>query len=239
MQNDKIYARDSAYWQKYLKGRPQLPDKFFDRIAKYHASHGGSFNTVHDVGAGVGVQSSRLAKLFKHVIVSDIVADNVKLAEQRLGNDGYSYHTSKIEDASWLDSGSVDMVFAAFAMHHSQYDEAFKAIAKQLKSGGTFCAVVASIAVFEDKRVEDVWTRLWYEGLRVTLRHAEDRKARLRTLGHAAGCRDTMPLDESVWRPGSLRVAMNAKREGEWPSFLPVDLQEEFDAAFGAESGEF
>lgn len=131
MQNSQIYARDSEYWEKYLKGRPQLPDTFFDRIAKYHADHGGSFDVVHDVGAGVGVHSLRLKKYFKHVIVSDIVAENVKLAEQRLGRDGYSYQAAKIEDSTFLDEKSVDMVFAAFAMHHTDYEEAFKSIARQ------------------------------------------------------------------------------------------------------------
>ena len=88
--NDTIFAQGKTFWNNYLKGRPQAPDSFLDRIFSYHQAHGGFFGKVHDVGAGNGPYAQKLRHKFDHVIVSDIVARNVELAQDRLGTDGFN-----------------------------------------------------------------------------------------------------------------------------------------------------
>ena len=88
--NDTIFAQGKTFWNNYLKGRPQAPDSFLDRIFSYHQAHGGAFGKVHDVGAGNGPYAQKLRHKFDHVIVSDIVARNVELAQDRLGTDGFN-----------------------------------------------------------------------------------------------------------------------------------------------------
>jgi 2-polyprenyl-3-methyl-5-hydroxy-6-metoxy-1,4-benzoquinol methylase len=137
--NDRIFARDESFWNNYLKGRPQAPQSFFDRIYRYHEQHGGSFGTAHDVGAGNGPYSLQLRSKFDHVIVSDIVAENVQLAEDRLGAEGFSYRTAKVEEAEDISPNSIDLVFATNVLHFVDQKVAFDAIARQLKPGiGTF-----------------------------------------------------------------------------------------------------
>ena len=231
----KVYAKDEVFWNNYLKGRPQIPDVLFERVCKYHAEHGGRFGVVHDVGAGIGVHSARLAKHFDHVIISDIVPDNVKQAKERLGKDRYSYKAMNIEDADSLEEGSVDMVFAATMMHFADFDLAFKAIAKQLKPGGTFTALCCGIATLSDKQAQKIWHRMWFEGIRVMLRHASDRKKRLETIAKSGSGYNTMPMDEQYFLSGALRITLNCG--GKWPKMVPPDVGAEVDAEFGPQSG--
>lgn len=97
--NAKTFARNEAFWNNYLKGRPRAPDAFFSRIIQYHQAHNGQFDTAHDVGAGNGPHAQQLRDRFRHVIVSDVVPENVKLAQERLGTDGFSYRAAPLEQA--------------------------------------------------------------------------------------------------------------------------------------------
>ena len=232
---EKAYAKDEAFWNSYLKGRPQMPDQLFKRICQYHAEHGGHFDVVHDVGAGIGVHSARLAKHFDHVIVSDIVPENMEMAKERLGQDKYSYKVMNVEDANALEEGSVDMVYAATMMHFADFDLAFKAIAKQLKPGGTFTALTCGIATLSDKRAQAIWHEMWFEGIRVMLRHARDREKRLKTIAKSASGYNTMPMDERYFVPGALRITLNCG--GKWPKMVPRDVEVDVDAVIGSQSG--
>ena len=126
--NGIIFAQDKKFWNYYLKGRPQAPDSFFDRIFSYHQAHGGAFGTAHDAGAGNGPYAQKLRHKFEHVIVSDIVARNVELAQDRLGTDKFSYRTTKVEEAEDISAGSVDMVFAKNVMHFPDQNVAMNAM---------------------------------------------------------------------------------------------------------------
>ena len=233
---DKSYARDEAFWKKYLKGRPQVPDSLFERVCNYHAGHGGLFNVVHDVGAGVGVHSERLAKHFGHVIISDVAPGNVELAKGRLGTGKYSYKVMSVDDADVIEESSVDMVFASTMMHFADFDKALPAIAKQLKSGGSFVVMTCGVPVFINKDVEDVWYRMWHEGLRVLLRQAGDPRKRLETLSKSGSSYDNMPLSEEYFLPGSFRIMLNYN--GRWPKFLPDDIKKRIDTELDPQSGE-
>ncbi|GIK02920.1 hypothetical protein Aspvir_006985 [Aspergillus viridinutans] len=113
---DQVFARSKAFWDNYLRGRPQVPQSFFQRIYRYHLEHGGRFGTVHDLGAGIGPYAQQLRSKFDHVIVSDIVTKNVQLAEEHLGRDGFTYRAAPVEDADDLPPGSVDLAFATNVM---------------------------------------------------------------------------------------------------------------------------
>ena len=232
---NKAYAQDQAFWEKYLKGRPSIPEIAFERTCKYHADHGGHFGVAHDVGAAVGIHSPRLAKYFEHVIVSDIVPDNIELAKERLGTERYSYKAMSMEDADAVAESSVDLVFAATMMHFTNYDRAIGAVAKQLRPGGTFVVLGYGIATLSDKQAQDIWHRLWFEGIRVTIRHAKDRRNRLETFAKSGTGYATMPVGEDYFIPGALRIILNC--DGKWPKMVPDDVQEEVDAEFDFQPG--
>jgi len=226
---DRPYDCNKAFWDNYLKGRPQAPEQLFHRIYKYHEEHGGQFGTVHDAGAGVGPYSAKLRERFNHVIVSDIAEGNVKQAEQRLGHDGYSYRTAKIEDASDIEPGSVDMVFASQVLHFADLDLAQEAFAHQLKSGGTVVITGFGIAHYADHDVQEIWSRMRQEGARVLVRHAPSPEAatrRLRTLARVAAGYKMAAFDEKFWEPGVQRISLNIKhRNLGFVGVLDEDLQ--------------
>ncbi len=41
---DNVYAEaPGSFWDKYIKGRPQTPQSFWNRIFDYHATDSGHF----------------------------------------------------------------------------------------------------------------------------------------------------------------------------------------------------
>ena len=83
-----------AYWETYLKGRPQFLPSLFTHLCEYHASHGGHFDVVNDVGAGVGQFSVELARRFTSVIVTEPSEGSLNFARKYLASadtDGSKY----------------------------------------------------------------------------------------------------------------------------------------------------
>ena len=212
--NGEFFARDKDFWNNYLKGRPQVPDVFFDRIFRYHQEHGGNFGTVHDVGAGNGPYSRQLRSRFQHVIISDLVSKNVQLAKDRLGADGFSYRTAKVEEVDDIPAGSVDMVFATNVLHLVEQKPAMEAIARQLRPGGTFACGCFGPAHFNDAKVQDVWTRMSQQGGRVLLRKADPLLETINAMARSQDSPNVAPLDEKFFLSGATRVNLNMEKGG-------------------------
>ncbi|GIJ81543.1 hypothetical protein Asppvi_000042 [Aspergillus pseudoviridinutans] len=231
--DSQIFAQDDSFWQNYLKGRPQAPPSFFSRIFDYHSAHNGSFDVVHDVGAGNGPYSRTLRARFSTVIISDIVSQNVSLAQQRLGTDGYRYRTASVEDAADIPAGSVDMVFATNVMHFpADQHKAMSAVAHQLRPGGTFACGTFGPARFEDPAVQDLWQRISYEGGRQLLakKGGEDPEETLRVMART-GQVNFAPLDEALFEKGALRVHFNWGHGG-IVGLLPPELNYKGENSF-------
>jgi len=212
--NGKIFAQDKKFWNNYLKGRPRAPDAFFERIFSYHQAQGGAFGTVHDVGAGNAPYAQKLRSKFTHVIVSDIVAKNVELARDRLGTDGFSYRPAKVEEADDIPAGSVDMVFATNVMHFPEQKAAMTAIARQLRSGGTFACSVFGPARFDDARLQDLWAHISHQGGRVLLKKADHPEQTVRIMANTQDGYNVAPLDPELFSPGAKRVHLNMGKGG-------------------------
>lgn len=156
-----VYAQDNDFWDKYIAGRPKIPQSFFDRIFDCHAQHNGTFDNAHEVGAGVGVHSHRLAARFKHVLVSDVIEENVSIARMRLkDNNKYNFMSASLEDTIKLPADSMDLVFASTMMHFTQIDEAVKAVHHQLRPGGTFAAGLYGTFALRDAAAQEVWAKI-------------------------------------------------------------------------------
>ncbi|KAF2648490.1 S-adenosyl-L-methionine-dependent methyltransferase [Lophiostoma macrostomum CBS 122681] len=224
--SNKIFARDKSFWNNYLKGRPQAPQSFFDRIYSYHEELGGNFGTAHDVGAGNGPYSAELRSKFQHVIVSDIIDDNVKFASERLGTDGFSYRTAKVEEADDISPGSVDLVFATNVLHFVDQQVAIEAIARQLRPGGTFAAAGFGPALFDDPRVQDVWNRISQQGGRVILGKTTAIQDTINVMERSSGGYNVAPLSGTLFLPGAKRVHLNQKNGG-ITGLLPPERQSE------------
>lgn len=223
---DKLFAKDKAFWNNYLKGRPSAPDVFFDRLFHYHREHHGRFGTVHDVGAGNALYAHKLRSNFQHVIISDIAPENVALAKDRLGEDGFSYRAARVDsdDDDDMLNDSVDMVFATNVMHFCDQKPAMEAIAKQLRSGGTFACAGFGAAHFQDAQVHGIYTRITETGGRALLKQADDPEQMIAAMARTGGMYNVAPLDEALFLPGAQRIHLNMENGG-LPALLPSNIQ--------------
>lgn len=202
-----VYSRGSEFCIKYLRCRPQVADSLYERIFVYHAEHGGRFDTAHDVGAGAGIHSARLAKRFNKVIVTDISQENIEFAKSQLQGPSYEFHVTKLEDTKSFPQASVDLVFAAAMLHFTDIDFALQAIAHQLKSGGTFAALCIGACRLEDPAVQEAWIKVFNVGCRQLIDRAGNTIAN-RIRRNACAC-DSGALPEAFFEPGALRIKLN------------------------------
>ncbi|KAF2795021.1 S-adenosyl-L-methionine-dependent methyltransferase [Melanomma pulvis-pyrius CBS 109.77] len=223
--DDKLFEKDKSFWDNYLKGRPKPPASLFRRIFDYHEAQGGSFGTVHDVGAGNGPFASTLASRFTHVILSDVAASNMELAKQRLGSTGtFTYRTARMDDIEGLATGSVDMIFASNVMHFGADQKAtMAAMTRQLKPGGTFACAVFGPARFSDSTLQHLWEQISHQGGRELLKNSSCPQQTALILARTDGFYNVAPLDPSHFSPGALRVHLNM-REGGLTPLLPPEM---------------
>ncbi|OKL55328.1 hypothetical protein UA08_09369 [Talaromyces atroroseus] len=211
----QIFAQDDKFWDNYSRGRPQVPDSFWDRVFDYHQIKGGVFGTVHDVGAGNGPYAQRLRSRFANVIVSDIVAENVTLARDRLkGQEGFSFRTAALEEADDIPEGSVDMIFATNVMHFAEPQrEAMAIIARQLRSGGTFAASLFGPARFYDARLQNLWERLSHQGGRELLKVSDNPDQIIKVMARTQDLYNVAPLDRALFGD-NIRIHVNMEHGG-------------------------
>lgn len=227
MVNAEIYDQDQAFWNNYIKARPQIPDSFFERIFAYHADHGGEFGVVHDAGAGVGVHSRRLAHRFGQVIVTDPSEQNIQIAQDQLPANGqYQFHREKLEQTIDFPSNSVDMVFASTMMHFTDLGKAIEAVTHQLKPGGTF--VVTGVGMLNLKSAHEgaIWEKFYQAGNRQVLRADEANKSRS-WIRVASSAFDAVPIPEKYFEPGAQRIKLNHEDLVWYNHVVPPEYAEE------------
>ena len=234
---DKLFAKDEIFWNNYLNGRPSLPPTFFSRLFSYHASHHGLFNLVHDVGAGNGPYAKTLRTQFQHVTISDIAAENIVLAKDRLGTqDGFSFRKARLEDGDDIPAASVDMVIANNVLHFcSDQALAMTVIARQLKPGGTFACAGFGTARFDDARIQDIYTRINEAGGRALLSQLDGlgRERLVGVMARTSGIYNVGPLDPALFLPSAQRIHLNMQHGGITGPLPPeYQLQSADEAAY-------
>ena len=130
------------YWNNYLAARPHYDQPFYQSIYDYHRSHGGLFETAHDIATGPGQVAAELSSHFDHIIASDINATHLDVAAHRLSPLISSHkvtilHSSAEEIAGAHPPSSADLITAAECIPLMDASSAVDAFAKLLKPNGT------------------------------------------------------------------------------------------------------
>lgn len=143
----KLTQEDQArYWKGYLSTRPKYTDAFYDLIYNYHASHSKtpSFDVAHDVGAGPGQVSVKLAEKFQNVVVSDNNENHVDYARYFLSQQThvpasrFSYDVALGEElGTKYPSSSADLVVCALMFPLMDTATALRSFRTVLKPHGT------------------------------------------------------------------------------------------------------
>lgn len=206
-----LFDRQSEFWKNYQAGRPVIPASFYQRFYDYHAQKGGSFGTVHDVGAGFGELSIELSKRFSHVILGDPAPKSLSVAKELIKESNsdqsqFTFRQERIEDSDLLEA-SVDAVFSCNAIHWTDLEKAMAAITYQLKPGGTLFICLNGIPKY-DLKIQPTWWKMvdaCLAGVATRMPIADiERVISIQDNGY-----DSVVLPESDFEPGAMRLKLN------------------------------
>jgi ubiquinone/menaquinone biosynthesis C-methylase UbiE len=122
----------SAQSNTYSKSRPNYPDELFQFLSSIVHEH----NLVWDCATGNGQAAVSLAKYFKKVIATDASEQQIKNA---IPNERVIYYVA-LADNSGIETGTVDLVTIASALHWMDFDKFYQEVNRVLKPGGIFAA---------------------------------------------------------------------------------------------------
>jgi Methyltransferase domain len=125
------FSNQSSLYAQY---RPGYPPELFKYITGFVKQK----NTAWDCGTGNGQSAVALSKYFKKVIATDISNKQIENAEKAT-NIFYSVQPAEV---TGIESGSVDLVTVAQAIHWFNFDE-FYAEVKRVAAQNAFIAVWA------------------------------------------------------------------------------------------------
>src|ERR1700761_6580742 len=129
-----------AQVQEYAKGRGGYPQALIKEVVKLHASTGGAFETLVDLGCGPGSATRDLATHFEHAIGIDPSPEMVRSASELGGNAKASpirFIQDEAELCESIPDNSVDLISAATSGHWFDMDKFWPTAARVLKPGGT------------------------------------------------------------------------------------------------------
>ncbi|KAF2817305.1 S-adenosyl-L-methionine-dependent methyltransferase [Mytilinidion resinicola] len=138
------YTKDqgATYAQTRLNYHPSL----YTAIIDHHASTGGQFNSLLDVGCGPGTAIRALAPHFAHAIGLDPSDGMINYAIELPGATSTSepirFEVSTAEDLGWhlsppVEDASVDLITASTAAHWFDMARFWPSATRVLKPGGT------------------------------------------------------------------------------------------------------
>lgn len=162
--------RDGVNWSDYITYRPIYPASFFNRIYNYHALKPlTSWVTAHDIGAGCGIVSSKLASRFESVIISDpndgytTLAQSLLIEKSGIPESHLRFLQEPAEKSS-VGAGTVDVVTACQMLHWTDTDVAIQEFGRQLKPGGTLLvSYYGAPRIANNGRAQQLWEQIMYE----------------------------------------------------------------------------
>ncbi|KAL4955422.1 S-adenosyl-L-methionine-dependent methyltransferase [Aspergillus filifer] len=205
-------------WDGYIRYRPRYSENLYREIYGYHSRFPtNTFDKTHDVGAGVGTVSEKLAEQFEHVIVSEPNTEYLDIATARLSNIAkakFTYLSERAETSS-VKSGTIDMIVISEAIHWTDIPSSINEFARQLKSGGTLCIIQYGRIHFPDNdEAENVWTALFMDVQKTTDDWGDSKKeVYFRAARSVATGLDNVAFPEGDWRPGVKRTFTNTGGE--------------------------
>lgn len=168
-------ARENAKWYINTVRRDQSDEEFdatgLPEVINFVLSdpvltQRGDFKTQRllEIGCGIGRMTKHLAGHFAEVHGTDVSAEMIARARERLGNlENVSFHETSGVDFAALPSNYFDMIFSVYVFQHVPTVDVIHANIRDalrvLKPGGLFKFQTCSITAEEYARMEkDTWT---------------------------------------------------------------------------------
>lgn len=127
--------------EEYARSRPGYPPALFAYLAGLVDRH----DVAWDCATGNGQAAVGLAEHFRHVIATDISAEQIRHA---IDNPRVDYRVSG-SGSSGLDTGAVDLVTVAAAVHWFDLDAFYAEVRRVLQPGGVLAVWTYHVGVVE------------------------------------------------------------------------------------------
>ncbi|XP_076472850.1 putative methyltransferase DDB_G0268948 [Babylonia areolata] len=139
----------------YLKYRPTYSRDVFDTIVNFcKEKESASFSLALDVGCGSGQSTLPLTKHFQKVIGIDVSDAQISKAPTQISN--VSFRVGPAEDLSFVDSGTVDLVTVAQALHWLDYQRLYEEAQRVLKPCGALVVYGYGMPTLSEAKSQEV-----------------------------------------------------------------------------------
>ena len=138
----------------YVKYRPTYGPDVYDAIVKFcKETDSCDFSLAIDVGCGSGQSTLPLTKHFHKVIGLDVSEAQIAKAPKDFPN--LSFRVGPAEDLSFVESGCVDLVTVAQAMHWMDVKLLYPEVERVLKPGGAFVVFGYGLTTLDEPEAEE------------------------------------------------------------------------------------
>jgi SAM-dependent methyltransferase len=138
----------------YAKFRPSYPQELFDYLGTIAPSR----NLAWDCGTGNGQAAVRLASFFDRVIATDASEKQISNAQ---AHERVQYRVAPAE-TSGLESGTVDLIMVAQALHWFDLDRFYAEAQRVLKPNGALAASAYNLLRIE-AAIDEIVNRFYHE----------------------------------------------------------------------------
>ncbi|XP_076472893.1 putative methyltransferase DDB_G0268948 isoform X1 [Babylonia areolata] len=152
--------KSPAIADAYIKYRPTYGSDVYEAIINFCKENASAqFSLAIDVGCGSGQSTIPLTDHFQKVIGLDVSDEQISKAPTHVPN--LSFRVGPAEDLSFLDSGSVDLVIVATALHWIDLERFYPEVERVLRPGGALIAYAYGLTCFDEPMAQDisVWFR--------------------------------------------------------------------------------
>jgi len=132
----------SGHAKEYSKFRPKYPDELFKFLSGAAKEH----ETAWDCATGNGQAALGLAPYFRRVIATDASASQI---EHAVPNKKVTYKVAAAENSD-LETGSVDLLTVATAIHWIDLEKFYPEVRRVLKPGG-----VIAVWLYTDNNINE------------------------------------------------------------------------------------
>jgi ubiquinone/menaquinone biosynthesis C-methylase UbiE len=167
MDIEKIREQFNGVAQKYDgQRRCFIPcfDDFYKRSISLLKFHKNSFQNIADLGAGTGLLTMEIYKLYNnaHFTLIDISKDMLEIARERFrGLDNFEFIENNY--AENIPVNDCDLICSALSIHHLEHEDKarlYKDIFKKLDKGGCFINLDQFIGTSEE--INKLYNEWWY-----------------------------------------------------------------------------
>ncbi|CAC5397006.1 unnamed protein product [Mytilus coruscus] len=153
----------SDHAKYYAQFRPDYPDTVVQTIVEYCKLSYNNFNTALDVGCGTGQSTHSLKTYFKNVIGVDVSGKQIEQAKLKYHD--INFRVGPAEDLSFLESGSVNLITTAQAMHWMNHEIFYKEVDRVLGPGGVLAVYGYGIPVENKKEAHNLVSHFYSQTL--------------------------------------------------------------------------